>query len=586
MTPYLAPPPAASAHTYGRLRLSKGWYFLEDAAPELREMAKRVFPGCVDRGRHDRLRFRANRRAVGELNWLMLRFPLLIEDRAAYDAWLDQAAEHAIRRDANQHLPPAEPPATFAGQLTPFQAEGVSYLIANQRALLADEMGLGKTVQALAALATAEAFPALVVVPPPVRRQWQRQAGAFLRLPVAAPLLPGVAVEHSDGSDICELLDGLTPYALANRPLTIIHYGLLRAWYQTLLEIPFRAVIFDEVQELRHTGTKKYSAASLLAGSVDLVWGLSGTPIHNYGSEIWSITNILDFNCLGNFDSFSREWCTGYGTKVVEKPDLLNAHLLREGLMIRRRKRDVQSQLPPKRRVVHCIDHDEDQYRMMIAEATALANRYHEIQGWHDRGKAALEIESSSRKATGVSKAPYVAAFVTTLLEAGERPLVYGWHHDVHDTVGEQLAKTHRVGRVTGRETQKQKDDAVTAFGRGELDVMLLSLRATAGLDGLQGTATCVVFAELDWSPAVHSQCEDRLHRMGIGELDSVLCYYLVSQTGHDGVMMDALGLKVGQFCGVMGDPAETAEDRVLAQRDGTEHIARVIERLKSRSAA
>ena len=87
----------------------------------------------------------------------------------------------------------------------------------------------------------------------------------------------------------------------------------------------------------------------------------------------------------------------------------------------------------------------------------------------------------------------------------------------------------------------------------GKTNLCCISLRAAAGLN-LQ-RASCVVFGELDWSPAVHSQAEDRAHR--IGQQDSLLCYYLVSPRGSDADVQEALGLKVSQFLGLMGETAQ-----------------------------
>ena len=111
----------------------------------------------------------------------------------------------------------------------------------------------------------------------------------------------------------------------------------------------------------------------------------------------------------------------------------------------------------------------------------------------------------------------------------------------------------------------------------GKTPVCIISLRAAAGLN-LQA-ANCVVFGELDWSPAIHSQAEDRAHRMG--QNDSALCYYLVCEGGMDEAIQEALGLKVSQFIGLMGDKAETQEDRLIAQTAAGEHMNKVIEKLK-----
>ncbi|MBO4367123.1 MAG: ATP-dependent helicase, partial [Clostridia bacterium] len=87
-----------------------------------------------------------------------------------------------------------------------------------------------------------------------------------------------------------------------------------------------------------------------------------------------------------------------------------------------------------------------------------------------------------------------------------------------------------------------------------------------------------VVFGELDWSPAVHSQAEDRAHR--IGQEDSIACYYLVSPRGSDRDMQDALGLKVSQFVSMMGDDRLGQEDKLIMETEARERIRRLVERL------
>ena len=95
--------------------------------------------------------------------------------------------------------------------------------------------------------------------------------------------------------------------------------------------------------------------------------------------------------------------------------------------------------------------------------------------------------------------------------------------------------------------------------------------------------ATCVVFGELDWSPAVHSQAEDRAHR--IGQQDSLLCYYLVSPKGSDQEMQQALGLKVSQFVALMGDKTPTQDETWAQQSEARAHIHALVERLRSAAA-
>ena len=93
-----------------------------------------------------------------------------------------------------------------------------------------------------------------------------------------------------------------------------------------------------------------------------------------------------------------------------------------------------------------------------------------------------------------------------------------------------------------------------------------------------------MVFGELDWSPAVHSQAEDRAHR--IGQEDSLLCYYLVSPRGSDREMQDALGLKVSQFVSLMGDQQQTQEEKLFVESQARERIRRLVEHLQAEEDA
>lgn len=115
----------------------------------------------------------------------------------------------------------------------------------------------------------------------------------------------------------------------------------------------------------------------------------------------------------------------------------------------------------------------------------------------------------------------------------------------------------------------------------GRTNLCCISLRAASGLN-LQ-RASCVVFGELDWSPAVHSQAEDRAHRMG--QTDSILCYYLVSAGGSDQEMQDALGLKVSQFVGLMGDAPQSQSDALAGAQEAHQYIEKLVKRLVEQNA-
>lgn len=555
---------------YGTLSYNarrKQWVIKGD--PSMTEMAKRLFPGSD--ARRGEARFTAHSRIIGDLNWLMMRYPLQIipRDLERWQKAIQQAREDFRRREQARLAIPAPQltPAVFDGELMPFQQIGLSWLLLTPRALLADEMGLGKTVQALACVAREGRYPLLIVPPPHLVRNWQAEVQRFLRISGQSPKI--------------HIIKGLTPYDLPKADVYILHYLLLRGWKKALPQLHFHTVIFDEVQELRRAGTEKYSAASLLSEACERVIGLSGTPIYNYGGEIWNVVNILDYHFLGDWESFTREWCAGYGNRIVLKPQLLGDYLRREGLMLRRTKHEVLPELPEKRRLIQEIDSDDALYQQLMQGVIEKLHRLEDPDALSASERALLEdqISQEERQATGLAKAGYVCQFVKALMNAGEKVLLFAHHHAVMDVYRDELKQHHPVF-ITGRETMAQKENAVERFMNEKTNLCCISLRAASGLN-LQ-KATCVVFGELDWSPAVHSQAEDRAHR--IGQRDSLLCYYLVSPHGSDQDMQETLGLKVSQFSMLMGDQPPTEEQIAMGANYARRHVEKLLNKVRTES--
>lgn len=582
---YLTLPPA-NAKTFGTLRkdVATGFWELE-AEPQAIIMAKTLFPGSAGRGA-GHARFLANRRTFGDLAWYLQRWPMKIESPAEFKADYEAACSYVHQRQELAKAPLAvESTPVFQGVLKPFQSEGVGFAMVNEKTLIADDMGLGKTLQGLVWMANRNNWPGLIVVPPHLIHNWEISIQRFLNChPVDAKGRmkppPGVDAKDFNPPLRYHVIQGRTPYPLPPAQIYIIHYLLLAGWKNALSEMQFKDILMDEIQELRHKGSLKYSAASQLAGPAEGLLGLSGTPIHGYGAEIWNVLNIIEYHCLGDWDSFTREWCNGYGNMMLRDPELLRAHLAREGLMIRRLKSDVLKQLPPKRRIVVPLDSDTHQFNQLIGRAVDLANQAQSAESGFKRGRLELEALNETRRITGITKAPAVADFVRTLMESGEPTLVFVHHHAVMDILKKKLA-VYNPCFITGRETSAEKIKALEDFKAGKTNLAIIALRSASGLDGFQGRAKVVVFAELDWSPAVHAQGEDRAHRMG--QHDSVLAYYMVSSVGTDMDMQEALGLKVSQFAGLMGDAPETEKDRMLAERTAKKFMRRVVDKLQAR---
>jgi SWI/SNF-related matrix-associated actin-dependent regulator of chromatin subfamily A-like protein 1 len=538
-------------------------------------MARKLFGVETGGNSVNSISFPATLGAFDELLLLLHRFPLSMT--APAQAMFDRMYRQLV---AERHIAASVPVDSaagkfFRGRLLPFQTEGVAFLCAVRKGLLADDMGLGKTVQAFGFLDRIASYPAVIVVQSHVQRHWEKKIAEFMRVKdLADDLGEGLRVVSLNGG---KRFDS-TPVA----DVYIVHYLVLHAWYEFLIDRGIKTVIFDECQELRHPNTRKHEACTAISKAADNVAGLSGTPIYNHGIEMHAVINTLCRGALGTRAAFERDWCAYVAGKiVVAEPEVLGQYLADRRLMLRRRKEDVSLELPAKRRVIEPIAADQGIFADLVVNAAKLAREAAELSNPFDRARMEAEAIRETRRATALAKLPAIIGFLRGLMEAGEPTLCFVHHHAVTDGILEALEE-FKPSCITGRQDKDQKDAALNAFANGDTNLCLISLRAATGIDGLQKRARVVVFAELDWSPAIHRQAEDRAHRMG--QRDSVLAYYLVTDLGTDPFVMMTLNLKASQFTGLMQDRSETDDDKRDAKQAAKDHMAGVLAMLRGRS--
>lgn len=397
-----------------------------------------------------------------------------------------------------------------------------------KKMLLADRMGVGKTAQAISTLCEPERRPALVVVPTTLCTQWENEVKRFL---------PD-ATTH--------VIRGFKNYDLPKVDVLITSYNRLAPWQDVLLNgSNFKTVIFDEVHELRHTGTGKRNIARTLSERTEYCAGLSGTPIFNMGEEIWSVMDVIKPDCLGYQSDFQDEW-TSWGK--VNEPATLNHYLKRQGLFLRRSPEDVGLTFGEASKHVFTIDADLDKLKEVqnVAKMLALSVLSGNIGEDSD---SAREFDWKLRQATGIAKAKPAAEFVKMLVESGEKVVLAGWHRAVYETWNEELKALNPV-MFTGSETTKEKEEALEKFTKGDSQVFIISLRSGAGLDGLQYACNTVVFGELDWSNQVHDQILARVDRDG--QTKHCTGYYLAISDGSDPFILSLLGVKKSQHEGLV----------------------------------
>ncbi len=522
--------------------------------PHVRTKLKRLFPQ-VDQRAGDFVLLSDTEENCRDLLWFTHRYPMEVEDLAR----LERGASHHVERESivAELLEHRRPPEAFelAIPARDYQTQAATLAEVVRGLLVADDVGLGKTVTSICPMARPENLPVLVVTLSHLPKQWRDELADFapeLKVHILKSGQPYDLIPKRRGKQ-ATLFDSPSP----RLPDVIIsNYHKLRGWSETLAGV-VRYVVFDEIQELRHPDSAKYAAATHIAHHAQLTMALSATPIFNYGVEFFNVIEVLRPGALGTREEFLREWCDG--TDRVKDTKAFGEYLRREGLMIRRTRKDVGREMPKASTIPYTIDCDTKILDGVKSRAVELANLILSTQPTARGAKfhASEEFNVLMRQATGIAKAVYVAAFVRLFVESGQKVVLYGWHRAVYDIWMEQL-RDFNPRLYTGTESPRQKDDAKEAFIQGDCGVLIISLRAGAGLDGLQTVCSTAVFGELDYSPGVHTQCIGRLDRDG--QENPVMAYFLLSEDGSDPIIANIVGIKREQSESVLDPNAELIE--------------------------
>jgi hypothetical protein len=434
---------------------------------------------------------------------------------------LDQPRPEGLERvqpifEQFESLPEPRLPEGMTATLRGYQRTGVAWLSflrdARLGGILADDMGLGKTLQALGVAGPGT----LVVCPTSVLHNWAAEAKRF------RPDLR-VAVYHGPGRELDETAD-----------LTITSYALLRLDATKLAARPWRAVFLDEAQAIKNPESQVARAACAL--TADLRLALSGTPVENRLDELWSLMRFANPGLLGGRAEFEARWARPVALGEPGAAERLRGRI--RPFVLRRRKRDVAPELPPRTEAVLHVELDERE--RAVYDAVRAASRADVVALLEAGGGVmkALEVLLRLRQAAshaalvpgqtaaGSSKVDVLLAALATAAADGHKALVFSQWTSFLDLVEPHLAKAGvPFTRLDGSTRDRA---AVTAEfqAEGGPPVMLVSLKA--GGTGLNLTAADHVFlCDLWWNPAVEDQAADRAHR--IGQERPVTIYRLVA---------------------------------------------------------
>jgi superfamily II DNA or RNA helicase len=419
----------------------------------------------------------------------------------------------------NPRLPP-----TLRAELRDYQRIGYDWLHrlgqAGFGACLADDMGLGKTVQALGLLlARGSQGPALVIAPTSVCANWANEAARF-----APTLTPVLLRDYSDrAAKIAKL---------GKRDLLICSYGLLPFELDALSSRRWATLILDEAQAIKNPKAKRTAAAGQLEANMRIA--ATGTPIENRLNELWSIFNFLNPGLLGTRADFDKRW----GVPIQEGDSKLRNQLrkLLSPFILRRRKEDVLSELPPKTEIVlevELSDKDLAFYEVMRREAEgdlSAESGHLEVLAHLTRLRRTCcspHLVNKRMPAVAAKLKPF-AEIIDELRANGHRALVFSQFVGHLALLRSYLDNADVPYQYLDGSTPAQKrDQRVAAFQDGEGDLFLISLKA--GGTGLNLTgADYVIHMDPWWNPAAEDQASDRAHRMG--QTRPVTVYRLVAR--------------------------------------------------------
>ncbi|MFO1463708.1 MAG: SNF2-related protein [bacterium] len=441
---------------------------------------------------------------------------------------------HSLRHA--QEIPKRDLPQHLSEVLRDYQHHGYDWLhfLHDHRlhGILADDMGLGKTLQALAYLQDRRdrhgSMPNLVLAPTSVVFNWANEAKKF------TPELKVLILSGPERKQFYEEIPAAD--------LVLTSYALFRRDVEVLTKQRWRTVILDEAQNIKNFRSKTALLVKELQS--EQRWALSGTPLENHLSELWSIFDFLMPGFLGSYPHFKRK----YQQPVENDQSAEQMERLRRRIfpfVLRRLKDEVAKELPPKTEVT--------QYCEMTSEQQKL---YHEMLA-SCRRQVFSEIEQKGIERSQVS-------ILTALLRLRQvcchpellgptfqkRSIVSGKMETFQDLVTEVLSEGHRIlvfsqfvemlsllriwleeegiayEYLDGR-TRKREEKIKRFNSDPNIPIFLVSLRA--GGTGLNLTgADYVIHYDPWWNPAVQDQATDRVHRLG--QTKHVFAYKLITK--------------------------------------------------------
>ena len=417
----------------------------------------------------------------------------------------------------------------------PYQAAGIRYALGRDSVLIADEMGLGKTIEAIGVLNNdAQAKRALILCPTSLLRNWMAEVRKW-------------QVERAGLHEVKK-----ARRIPSGRIVAFATYSMAGKLEEKLCAETWDLCVYDEAHFLKNEAAARTTAALAVPARRRLF--LTGTPVLSRPLELWPILHAISPDEWGGKLGFAKRYCGAHqktinkaGDKVWDMSGATNLDELQQRLrgtcMVRRRKADVLTELPPKRRQVFLLNASAPNLarRAEGVSLKALAAAFDAGGGYHlpEFSQIAEALAEAGR-----AKAPAVGRQVAEMLESIDKVVVFAHHHAVLDEIAASLAAAGVKGAVqlTGLTPPARRQGIVERFQSDPKCRVLLGSIGAAGVGLTMTAAADVVFAELPWRPSDVTQAEDRCHRLGQsravnvrhlvlpGTLDEHVCRLLVEK--------------------------------------------------------
>ncbi|NWF61109.1 MAG: DEAD/DEAH box helicase [Fischerella sp.] len=430
----------------------------------------------------------------------------------------------------NKAIEPLPTPASFRGELRPYQQRGVAWLTFLERwglgACLADDMGLGKTIQFIAFLLhlkeqDALEKPTLLVCPTSVLGNWEREVKKF------GPTLK-VLQYHGDKRS-----KGKAFVEVANKhDLVITSYALIHRDLKSLQGVSWQGIVLDEAQNIKNAEAKQSQAVRQLESTYRIA--LTGTPVENRLQELWSILDFLNPGYLGNKQFFQRRFAMPI-EKYGDAASLGQLRSLVQPFILRRLKtdREIIQDLPEKQEMnVFCglSPEQAELYQQVVEESLA---EIETSEGMQRRGMIlALLVKLKQicnhpaqylKKATLLEprlsgKLLRLQEMLEEMLSEGDRALIFTqfaeWGKLLKPYLEQQLER--EILFLYGSTSKKQREEMIDRFQHDPQGPPIMILSLKAGGVGLNLTRANHVFHfDRWWNPAVENQATDRVFRIG-----------------------------------------------------------------------